>query len=358
MLMLSALLATGCLNFLNSASDPGGATELAQAERQEFEQNVAPLLHSTCESCHNGSNTSAPAFLQLMQQYSNPHDQAMALHDQVITWPNLVVPQTPSDSLLLSKGQHEGPAWTNDQSSTIRHWIEDEQKAKAAAGQANPSTKVVQVVPGHNSIPLDGMGRPGSIELDATFLSGGGFALHAVTLMAGDGGVKLTHPLAVSWDGNQSPVPDPADTFPGVYEAAGGQSALLGDAYIVRNVTGLSFAALKAETSNGKPKPPSASCKALASFVTNVKPTLAQCRGCHGGGNAGATAALDMSALNSGNDAGLCQLLLPLAQNGSGSLLVTQVAPNSAHPLRFQAAQETQWTNAVTTWINAEKAAP
>ena len=102
-------------------------------------------------------------------------------------------------------------------------------------------------------------------------------------------------------------------------------------------------------------------CSADTSFTTNAVPALAPCTNCHGGNNAKATNAVDMTQLDS-NPAAACGQIynrVDLNNPEESQLFVTtnpQVA--NGHPFKFGGNNNIQnfnnFVSAVTTWIQAE----
>ena len=95
-----------------SGGGSGGATG-----QQYFGQNVEPNLQSKCSACHMGTGPGpggAPTFLgaQPTNYYPNIRND-----------PRMFTPAAPSTSLLVTKGMHEGPAWTATEAGSIQSWL-------------------------------------------------------------------------------------------------------------------------------------------------------------------------------------------------------------------------------------------
>lgn len=93
------------------------------AGRTTFETTILPLLEDRCAVCH-ADPAMAPAFLT-----ENPD-----VYDTVMAWPSLVVVETPEQSRLITKGDHDGPAWEQAQVDAILEWL---------AIEANPVEPIV-----------------------------------------------------------------------------------------------------------------------------------------------------------------------------------------------------------------------
>lgn len=74
---------------------------------------MEPLLVAECADCHAGSGSYPPKFLQA--------DDVLA---RVLAHPGLVSPGEPNASSLLTKGEHNGPAFSPEATSTVSAWIE------------------------------------------------------------------------------------------------------------------------------------------------------------------------------------------------------------------------------------------
>ncbi|HEU5057974.1 MAG TPA: hypothetical protein VFU21_15690 [Kofleriaceae bacterium] len=79
---------------------------------QEFDEVVSPILSLRCHSCHDVGLLDAPAFGHTAASYQ-AYKQGLFL-DCV----------DPSRSLLIAKGLHDGPAFTDDETPRIESWLE------------------------------------------------------------------------------------------------------------------------------------------------------------------------------------------------------------------------------------------
>lgn len=104
--------------------------------RQLFDANVAPTLSSTCATCHAGTPpTDGPTFLG-----SGP----------TMFYASLVadarfVNAVPAKSELITKGKHEGPALTTQQSTDFLAWLTQETVERTNLPQPPPPTDQVQL---------------------------------------------------------------------------------------------------------------------------------------------------------------------------------------------------------------------
>lgn len=91
---------------------PPTEPEPDSAGRTTFETTILPLLEDRCAVCH-ADPAMAPAFLT-----RNPD-----VYDTVMAWPSLVVVEAPEQSRLITKGEHDGPAWEQAQVDEILAWV-------------------------------------------------------------------------------------------------------------------------------------------------------------------------------------------------------------------------------------------
>jgi mono/diheme cytochrome c family protein len=77
---------------------------------QDFDANVEPILQSQCNACH-AATLAGPTALALT----------------ILATPSLTGGGDPASSQLLTKGEHEGPAFTASQDSVILQWLEEAQ---------------------------------------------------------------------------------------------------------------------------------------------------------------------------------------------------------------------------------------
>ncbi len=97
------------------------ANDVSTAARLEFDETVMPRLEARCRFCH-GDPAMAPAFL-----VGSPDP-----YPTVKSWPSLVVLAEPGQSRLLTKGDHDGPPWTEGEAADVLAWIVLEQREALA----------------------------------------------------------------------------------------------------------------------------------------------------------------------------------------------------------------------------------
>jgi mono/diheme cytochrome c family protein len=363
---VGAIVATGCdstivggwtTNNDDDEIEPDAAETAPATAREKFDHDVLPLVTGTCSGCHAGSDPAVQWMKPAPDEYT-----------AMLAWPNLVNLETPSTSTLLIKGQHQGPPWSADQATLILGWIDAERDEHPP--EMTVETNAVDVVEGANTLSLDAIGSVGSsVTFTAQKLTNGLY-LSQVRITAGPMGVHIKHPLFVTWM-DTTPTPDGADSFDTVeLDLMANQTATLGGGLVmlpnVPSTAKLSVSFQMIGPPVGSGTTTLAGCKVVSSFTTNARPRLStSCVGCHGGANGGATNAVDMTKVNDTSPAGqaaACGQILGRVNlttpAQSGILLAPDPASGVAHPFKFAAADSTTFRNSLTTWINAEKAAP
>ncbi len=340
---------------------PDASTEELTPEEEvklQFETDVAPLLTSFCSACH-GSETTVPFM-----------EDGGAMYGSVMEWPNLISLKVPGASSLLTKGAHSGPAWQPDQATIIRSWI-DAEALLAPEDEGVLETTPFVPAPGENTIDLTEVGLTGAnITFRLEQLSSGMY-ISRLSLNAGAQGVHIVHPTFIPWEGD-TPRPDPVDRFSNVDIYAGAaESAMVGGGTLilvdVASNSPISVRFAVAEFSD-QGNTVLEGCKAVESFTANARETLQNncAQACHGGNNGSATAATDMTLMNSltpEDQAAACGQILSRVnlQDPINSSIFLAAEPQSAlgHPFKFgnNVQNFEAYRAALTTWIEAEIAA-
>ena len=84
--------------------------------RALFERRVEPIVAYRCAGCH-GSGGCCSKFL------------APDMYTHLKSWPHLLGP-TPARSLLVTKGDHQGPAFPPKEAKVIEQWIRAENQVR------------------------------------------------------------------------------------------------------------------------------------------------------------------------------------------------------------------------------------
>jgi hypothetical protein len=78
----------------------------------EFDEDVNPILSLRCHACHDAGLLGAPAFGHTAASY------------QAYKGGLLLDCADPAASLLIAKGMHDGPAFTDEEIPRIESWLE------------------------------------------------------------------------------------------------------------------------------------------------------------------------------------------------------------------------------------------
>lgn len=143
---------------------------------------------------------------------------------------------SPSASLLVTMGQHTGPALAPADATAVLDWIDAEHAARLAAPSPPIAIGPIALVLGTtNTIDLAPLGLPGAVvRFVPSALGQSGIAIADLELVAGAGAIHVAHPLVVSNPAQHEPVPDPLDQFADVDTiVAPGKTLALGDALFV-----------------------------------------------------------------------------------------------------------------------------
>jgi mono/diheme cytochrome c family protein len=361
-LWLAALAITaGCVGSIDD--EDGDLTAEQRAARADFDTQVMPLLDGNCAACHAS---------QANVDFMKPDPD---IYTRIVKWPALVNVNEPTQSRLLTRGAHTGPALTPEQSATVLEWIDLE---RIAAGGEDESVELdpFQPLTGLNTVDLGPIGMSGSTLTFRLEQLAVGIYLSEIMLNAGPDGAHVVHPLFVTWtDGAASP--DPIDRFstidlsvgPGLSGMVGGGTAVFVD---VPPTAMLSVHFREVEASGeggaggGGGGGGAGGCKALDAFTASAQPTLsANCASCHAGGNPMATQATDMTKINDtspeGQAAACAQILSRVSLPDppqSGIFIAPDPGSGTDHPFKFNgdAGAFGTFRDALTEWINQENA--
>lgn len=357
-------------DFADAAPDvtDAGATDGSEDARAMFEAEVLPLLDAQCVACH-GPDRTGPAFLA-----AGPD-----VYTTVTSWPALVDRSDPGSSRILTKGAHAGPAWNAEQGSVVRAWLELEGARDAGEGEEEPLehvTPAMAPVAGFNAIDLAELGMSGSSLTFSAERVGTGLYLSDMRVAAGPGGVRLVHPLVITWVG-ETAMPDPVDRLAGVEidVPAYGTAPLGGGTFVLVEFpegamlsfhfdeAGPSAAPGGADGGVGDGGAPIGGCSNVSGFTANARsPLSTNCVRCHGGGDPMAQAAVDMSAMDD---------LSATAQQRSCDEILTRInrmdpanspvflqpdpLSGATHPFKFGSSGELDaFRSAVLFWLATE----
>jgi len=232
---LTLSLAAGCLPSGPDTMDAAAAPPTVDvptnlSAKQLFNTKVLPLLTATCGACHSRSVGVGPGFLASVSSDPTVYDP----YPIVVGWNGFIV-SDPVLSQLLTKGQHEGPALTMDQSTAVLTWL-DKEKAERDAVTVIPfkpqlppqaiTLSASKASPQYNYFDLSKLDtgfNGATIRFVATTLNANGTGLELSDLrlintkpgapVAGDQrSIHYKSPLFVLWRGGL-PYPDPGNSF-------------------------------------------------------------------------------------------------------------------------------------------------
>jgi hypothetical protein len=363
LLPVLALATAGCNAGTVALTMPGEGPETDAAAF--FAARVEPLLRTRCVGCHAADRT-GPAFLV-------PEPD---LRTSLLSWPALVDLDSPDDSRVVTKGEHSGPAWTAREAAVVEQWIALEAADHETTTPPEPALLTPPVMPvvGFNDIDLAGFGLTGGRITFLAARAASGLLLSDITVVAGEDGVVVTHPVFVAFVGGET-LADAFDTFEGVeLEVDPGTTATLGGGELVLvdfpegSSLAVHFDAIGPQTV--APPPPSTTmptatsgCAQVPLFTEHARPALVnRCTSCHGGGNAGATSAVDMRPLlDTSEDAqrSACNEVLTRVNRAdvARSMLLLASDPESSvgHDFKFgSTAARDAFQLAVFRWLASE----
>jgi mono/diheme cytochrome c family protein len=329
----------------------GGAQ---QAMAEKLFRAIEPELKSKCGGCH-GTGGAAPQALWLAGPDSYVTIKAY----------NGIITEDPYASKLLKHPDGHPASSLGLGNEMLRdkaiQWLNVE--ALNLQGTPLPTTEVVD--PAGGSIPLDkaGMGMAGGkITFTATTMVDslrlGNVQIQAPPTSA----IHVVSPLFVMVPSQGAEVTDTSFSTSDVTVPAG-QTLQLAPVYYIFNWQAgakMRVAFQKIETTTVVPMDAgTTTCKALADFQNTVVPqwNALNCRSCHGGGNGGATGALDMTALG-----GTPNYALACTQarnkinftNKAQSPIIVRPKQGTGHPYSVPAGNVAAYDTAMLTWINKE----
>lgn len=390
-LVFALAACTGSITGDDDGTTGTGTPEQAIA-KQKWHDDAYPTFNTVCIACHGGSMVAAPAFVKATDEGT--------MRTTLLAWtPTVVNIDAPQSSRVLSKGAHEGtPALDATQTSNILSWAQAEKDAANATGTTEVTITTAKITPlictggvagvdstcPINHIDLKDVGLTGAtIDFVAQQLSDSLY-LSDIYVRASTQGVYLEHPLFVSWPTTGNPIPDTLDRFfavklnlaattttptcpgPSCDHIGAGAAAFIG--FPSDHRLSITFKVADPYHPGSTAPPPSSGCgtNGFASFLAKVKPVLSPvCVSCHGGANAGAKNAMDLSGLATTTDNNTCLQVRAhvnfQTQASSGVLLAPTPGQDAAHPAGGKLSATTTptlaaFTTAINAWITVETA--
>lgn len=372
--LLAASMAAGCKSgviTLRGMGDGGVVDPTADGGGPDpvelFSTQVEPMLTTRCGACH-GEGRTAVDFLR-----PDPD-----VRTTILSIPALVDLTTPTGSRLLTKGEHSGPALRSGDASMVLSWIEAEARAGTMVEprERELATTPVAIEEGFTMLSLDSLDLPGSAIHFVASRVGGGIFLDNVALAAGPLGARIVHPVFVVWiDG--IPRPDPVDRFASLdlrVDANRTASFDTGSVVLTDFPPGAELSVhfevvepvggvVEPGADGGVPTMPTGGCSQLEAFRSTAAPALTTyCTRCHGGGNASATSAMDMSRVGA-SDAAMALLgcnqvlgrISPTSPSASGLFVQPDPSAGTAHPFQFGTGGElSSFRSSILAWFEME----
>lgn len=376
----------GCTGLIDGGSD--GLSTQQRAARDKWVHSALPVLRQNCETCHNGSRP--------MVGFLVGGADDLAVRDTLMNYqPSVVNLEAASSSRILTKGLHEGPQLTAEQSSALLLWVQAERDAvnhdpdHPVPVLATPAQVLQMCTAGDpdnaagtcptNHLALSAIPETGAMVPDAeiSFTAqglGSGLYLTNMKVSGGTAGVYMEHLLFVSRPDGKDPFPDQIDRFfatklnvkPTTSSPIdGGTEDFLG--FVPTDKVEIHFKVLsvfKPDTTGTTPT----GCKVLAQFKANAQPQLnTNCASCHAGANPTATAAMDVTGVGATDDAKILAACNQVRSrinfqttDQSGFYLAPNPADQTNHPFKFNgnATAFTAFKTAMDVWVKAEQTAP
>lgn len=394
-----ATVLAGCYGLLDNPDD--GLTDNQRKARTLFTQRAYEVMMTACGSagCHGQS---VVPFLA--------GDGVLNVYKTVTEFkPELISKIDALKSRLLTKGPHSGPEFSAiaregqiaSDYETVLEWLRAEQRAAGDSDGSGSGSGGVTYILTPKIVPQECTGNRAacpvnsllldSVRPDGTGVAGakveflyevlqGANAPYIVNLrlVGGPEGAYIESPIFLGYEPDKDTPTVDGDTFFDVkVNTPAGMTKTIGAGYAgltdikARSVAGgplnefaMSFSVVDKYRPDNTPVNPSA-CKQLAMYQAMMKPTLtARCNGCHvstsGNGNARGS-----MTLYTADDATSCQQVKTLGGNlnnitASSIYNAPRMGALASHAdFKFTVAQDqTNWENAVTTWLTAERNSP
>ncbi len=391
---MAVLMAAGCTGLIDDTVLPTDLEKDEANARRLWDEKAWPVLELQCAGCH----MTMPMIDFLNTNGADLAVSPYAIREALIGYtPAVVNLETPPSSRLLTKGFHNGPELTPAESSDLLEWIRAEQDARPQPGEVGgaPLLKTNAIMPQVcpagtplpqcpvNTLDLSTLGLTGAAITFTAIQFPSQLYINQLKLVGGTSGAYIEHPLFVSRppppgpnEPAKEPIADPIDRFFNLkmnLEMAaeemidGGTASFVG--FPVENTLEVHFRVItpyKMEEGPGNGGTgTTGGCKALPAFKTNAAAVLQQnCGSCHNANNNDAKGALDMTGINSADDAQImlaCNQVktrINLTTPAQSGLYLAPAPGNTNHPIQLPAATHTNLMNMVGIWVTAEQAAP
>ena len=355
----------------NGSGSTGIGGGLAADPKVKFEA-LLPTLEDACGSCHKSGGIADTPFLADPDPY-----------ESMSSWPG-VITKDPTQSIILTYPRagspHTGTSLDGAPLNTtllpkLTEWLTDEAAVIAAPTDDKPQIPAQAPIMGFNAIyltSLDANLEGVAITFNASLITDSSLLLSSIQVHTTTAtGVHMVHPLLVVYPKGTQPDPDAVDNFAGLDERFDkmtatqlGQGTVILDNWVPDAKLSIAFESVEAwteEGTGGAGGGGDGGCKALSDFQSDAKPQFQNnCFSCHGGGNAMAKAAVDMSKLGT-DDATACAQIKnrvnPDDPASSQIFVTTKYNGNAAHPFKFNGSQGNynNFVSAVSPWIGMEQ---
>lgn len=371
-LLLAGLLFSSCTL---EPLEPTVLTELDENEidpKAIFTKRVQPEISKSC-SCHYTKQMDILPFLDNPNEPDKDYAKITGYSSAKF------LTAVPEQSLLLTKGKHQGPAFNDVQFLAVRGWLDVEATTRGL-GKGSPTTPSVPIRDGDYFLAIDKFTKDPlskiTFTMKASTTGTNAFVVSNLQITAGPStGIKLKHPRFVFITAAGT-TPDTSDALQTVdLTVMQNMTAALGSGTL--RLTGVPASAARVAMAFESitptvPDAPPPVCKSFPMFQTGVLNTLKACAlQCHsptatdksagsanGAFNMAASLGMDQTAL-----ASLCIYTLSRVSLAdiAKSPLIRQPQPvtlggTSNHPYKFSTdATSNMFQMAVTTWAMAEK---
>ena len=386
------LVMVGCSGLVDTGGG-GGLTPEAALARKAWLEKALPTLTANCLSCHNGSR----ANIGFMEGTGD-----LVQRDALMAYtPSVVNLDAPSSSRLMTKGAHEGPPLDAVQTSNLLEWVQAEHDAAIPdPGVDTAALETEKFIPQMctggvagvdptcpiNTVALDTVGD-GVVGAKISFVVqalGSGLYVTNLKLIPGTGGAFIEHPLFVSWPADETlpPTFDQIDRFfnvkmnlmmtatPEEQQIGGGTAAFVGFHAGPMDKLTIHFKAAKlyqTDPGSGGGGGGDAGCKKLDLFKAGAQgPLNTNCRSCHGGQDANATSAMNITGVDGTDDPTLqaaCNQVrtrVNFQTIDQSGIFLASVPGNGNHPFTFNGntGAHDAFKTALNPWIVGERDAP
>lgn len=365
---------------LTGAGDQGGSSQTGTGgsggafvdNGKDLFAGIEADLVENCGDCHQAGGIADTPFLAGPDRY-----------ESILSWPGIVV-KNPADSLFntyaVAGSGHSGTnldTAPNGLQGRVQAWLDAEAAAIAAPIDDTPHLDPFTPILGFNAVyltPLDPALEGVAVTFTAEELTPTSLKLDQIQVhTTSKTGVHIVHPVFAVYPKGGDGSADPSDSFADLdVRIDESTSTSLGVGLLILTnwesgaKLGLGFQTVEPYSSMsgtggaGGGTVAMGACNAQAQFDTDAKPLFQQrCFGCHGGNNGSATAALDMSDLQTDSSAACGQIknrINTTTPANSQIFVTTDPNGNAAHPYKFggDANLFNDFVSQVSIWISAE----